>query len=153
FEKGLDLVPAGAVHQPIGALDTPMQRCDEVVDRHVVGEIERQIFDGVRPQGSLCCSRSAARLVDISDEDPRPLAGQQKRGGLADAGRAAGDDDGLLLQLHRCLRSTPMPRPWAISVNIVPSGTISIKYEPILIDYSPSSVRQRGSRWHPLPKM
>ena len=44
--------------------------------------------------------RRAALLVDVADKHLRPFAGEQQRGGAADAGGAAGDDDPASLHLH-----------------------------------------------------
>ena len=40
-------------------------------------------------------------MLDLADQHPRALPGQQKGGGLADARRTTGDNDGLLLHIHR----------------------------------------------------
>src|SRR3954471_5691302 len=41
-----------------------------------------------------------ARLVDISDEDLRPLLSETQGNGTADRGRAPGDERGLVFQAH-----------------------------------------------------
>src|SRR5947209_1304805 len=65
FEKGLDLIPAGAVHQAVGALDPLMHGSDKIIDRWIIGEVERQVFDRQPFCDALSRGGPAAYLVDI----------------------------------------------------------------------------------------
>src|SRR5262249_56244350 len=76
FEKGLDLIPASAVHQAVNPCRLPMRSSDKIINRRLVGEIERQIVDSEPLRGGLGGGGSSTRFIDVSDEHPPAFAGE-----------------------------------------------------------------------------
>ena len=64
-------------------------------------QVERQKLDRESLPRRLRRDVVPAGLVDVADEDARPLASEQQRGRPADPGSAAGDDECAILHLHR----------------------------------------------------
>src|SRR5262249_17411389 len=77
---------------------------DHAGDRAARGDIDRQRQGLAALAVDQFCRRASARFVDVGTHDVGALAGEDQRGGAADAAPRAGDDDGLTGEIVRRLR-------------------------------------------------
>jgi len=93
-DEGAGLVPAGVVDQDVDAAELLHDPVGHRLDAVAVGDVGAD-RDGARPPGRRALG---VRLVQVGDDDGRPLRGELPGDRLADALAGPGHDRDLVVQ-------------------------------------------------------